>query len=80
MRTRHQAARMMPPNLSRCRDCGAPIFWVITEKKRKRIWLDAKPENRFILETTSGVPVAKVIATYCTHFVTCPGMDKNRKG
>lgn len=66
---------------ARCRSCGAPIIWVVTENGR-RIPLDADSERRFVIRDSiqaKGPRLALVRPTYQTHFATCPQADQWRK-
>jgi hypothetical protein len=60
------------PLLSKCRSCGAEIFWAITPTG-KRAPIDAKPERRFILHPgEDNVLRASIQLTYQSHYATCP--------
>ena len=64
--------------MPKCKSCGAEIIWGTTGKRR--IPLDVKTENRFIvLDYTDGVPLVSIRITYQTHFSTCPNASDHRK-
>lgn len=78
----------MKPN-SRCRSCGAPVRWVITEANGKQMPLDPEgvPDgNVWVDHWKAGMPVVKmammgdavpanVLTRYVSHFTTCPNAD-----
>lgn len=54
------------------------------EKSGKAMMIDAIPEKRVVLlDRTFGAqdptPVAKMMDTYISHFITCPDAAKHRK-
>jgi hypothetical protein len=53
-----------------CINCGLEIICVRSEAS-DHVQLDVIPEKRFILDSNS--PTAKLIDTYISHSVTCPG-------
>ena len=66
-------------NISKCRSCGAKIIWATTERG-KRMPLDAVADTRIVLEHRDGQPpLARVVATYVSHFTTCPNAAEHRK-
>lgn len=79
---------------SRCRSCGAPIVWAVTEAHRRRMPVDAEPvDGGNVLLSTDDPPLAQVHApgqaslfadaanrpTYTSHFATCPQADQHRR-
>ena len=62
------------PVYSKCRSCGAEIFFKVT-KKGKAVPLDKKAEMRYIIQGNEAV----LVSTYVTHFVTCPNAAQHRK-
>jgi hypothetical protein len=76
--------------MARCRSCGAPILWAVTEASGKRIPLDAEEDgaakevpdgNLLIVDTRAGTPVVRVTAVgqHLSHFATCPQASTHRK-
>ena len=64
-----------------CMGCGAPIMWVLTEKKGKRMPLDIGPAANGNVTIEGGI--ARVVlagtGTHVAHFVTCPKAGEFRK-
>ena len=66
--------------MAQCRSCGAEIVWVRMVKSGKANPLDAKPEMRVVITTKIGEDqYAEVVATYVSHFATCPNAKQHRK-
>lgn len=70
----------------RCRYCGAPIIWCLTEKGR-RMPLDAEPTPDGHLRLDSATGRCQVVGVgspehqhYTSHFATCPRAAEARKG
>ena len=64
--------------MSKCRGCGAEITWAFTTNG-KRIPLNEPSEPRFILRfAPDGQPQAIGMATFISHFATCPKADEFR--
>jgi hypothetical protein len=59
---------------------GAAIIWAVTAAG-KRIPLDAESEARFVLDDPlpGPTPAVHVVATYQTHFATCPHAAAHRR-
>jgi hypothetical protein len=70
----------------RCRSCGAPILWALTDRG-KRIPLDelplaAIPPGSFVVSGTGDELRASTVAPvplYRSHFATCPNADEHRR-
>lgn len=72
---------------SRCRSCGAPIWWAVTEKGgRMPLDPDPVPDGNVVINNYG---VAVVITPgdwthdgqrYVAHFATCPNAKTHRKG
>lgn len=76
---------------TKCRSCGAAIFWLETTKG-KLMPIDAKSEMRVVAVQAAdhlilaskqdrdvGDARARVIPTYTAHFATCPAAGDWRK-
>lgn len=88
--TRATEPTELPPvgPVSRCRSCGAPIVWAVTERGR-RMPLDAQPVVAGNIEV-SRRPDGAILATvraeaqgeaqrYVSHFSTCPQAGQHRR-
>lgn len=65
--------------MSKCSSCGADIWWVRTEKG-KRMPLDAKPEQRVIVDGDGhDEPVGRVVKVWTPHWATCPNAEQHRR-
>jgi hypothetical protein len=84
-------ARQLVAAMSRCRSCGAPIRWAMTEHGR-RIPLDAASvgDGRFgtgLFVLRDGGELAMAVPPgvfpeqphYVTHFATCPNASEHRR-
>lgn len=64
---------------SRCKGCGANIIWAVTVAG-KRVPLDAKCEQRFLLTANEGPEnEVELRHVYTSHFITCPKANEFRK-
>ena len=69
---------------TRCRSCGAEIFWATT-REGKRIPIDDEeiPDGNVNIELVDGVLVATVVGSgagsYVSHFATCTFSSVHRK-
>lgn len=83
----------MNPPVTKCKSCGASIFWCITARG-KRVPLDAEPDpikGNMIVTDRGDVPGKRYLATivaplvdakqtrYLSHFATCPEAKKWRR-
>lgn len=76
----------MKPKQSKCRSCGAPIYWAITEAdKRMPVDVD-KVDNgnvELAIDARTGTIKARVVepgpGRRLSHFVTCPNAGAHRK-
>lgn len=76
----------MAAQLSRCKSCGAPIYWVKTEAG-KNMPVDAKPvadgniifvgQVAFVIKQGHGPVVDQ--PRYVSHFVTCKNAATHRR-
>lgn len=73
------------PGKTKCKSCGAEIFWALTAT-HNRMPVDAAPNdkgNLVIGGVEHGVPIVEFEAgetlRYMAHFVTCPNAAKHRK-
>lgn len=71
---------------AKCRNCHAPVRWVLTSTNRKRMPLDPGPVpdgNVWVDHIEDGMPVVNVVLchddvprseplSYQSHFVSCP--------
>lgn len=79
------------PEATRCRSCGAPIFWATT-RMGKTMPVDAQPtrDGNVAITRLSGEWLATVVRAkqrelfrrerYTSHFATCPNAKQHRKG
>ena len=70
---------------ARCRSCGAPVFWAVTENER-RMPVDALPTTDGTLAVVFGYPNRSRAAgpdyqgeRFTSHFATCPDADRHRR-
>ncbi len=72
--------------ISKCRSCGAPIIWAMTEKKTMPV--DAVPSDKGnvavaihggTVRAIVGVGPDSIGPRHLSHFVTCPQAAKWRK-
>ena len=66
---------------SKCRSCGEPVIWAVTETGRT-MPLDAKSYTLFVLEpkgAQGGSPRCKAVQVRASHFSTCADADAWRK-
>jgi hypothetical protein len=76
--------------MSKCKSCGAEIFWAMTKGNRK-MPVDSLPSpggNLTIVENKNGEPVALNAGPgpylfpcklYKSHFATCPNATEHRR-
>ena len=69
--------------MSKCRSCGAPIEWAVTDAG-KMIPLDADPVPEGNLVVEAGKSRARTVddpgvVFWRTHFATCPNADEHRR-
>lgn len=65
-----------------CTGCGAPVIWTITEKNRKRMPVDAKPQKRVVFlrdPKDPATPISRVVSTFTPHWASCPMAERFRK-
>ena len=62
---------------TRCRSCGAPIIWMVTEQGKK-IPVDPDDVDEIDLEYEEGTPIFDP-STHISHFATCPDANKWRR-
>lgn len=73
---RSRGRAMSRPRETTCRSCKAPIFWTMTED-RKRMPMDAKPvPGMFAVNAHDLATKANV---FQSHFATCPNADAHRR-
>ncbi len=68
-------------------ECGAPIYWAIVDKTRKRIPVDVTPtkdgniifRDGFAHYVTMFDQVGEHDARFTSHFATCPAAKEWRK-
>ena len=87
-------APSLPP-VSRCRSCGAPVYWLAHERTGKTAPINATPDpERGSIEvnrdrrTYAILPVHRAIAAryaapdavYTNHFMTCPHAGQHKSG
>jgi hypothetical protein len=77
--------------MSRCRSCGAEVFFVPSGSSTRVLIVDAKPEKRVVLTDGAGRWIspqhesarAHIVDTYTDHHATCPDAEvwkgRNRK-
>ena len=73
------------PDLAKCRSCGAPIRWAVTERGRNApLDPEPHPEGNLRVEVRRGLDRAIVVAPgtepvlYRSHFATCPNAREAR--
>jgi hypothetical protein len=74
--------------MSRCRSCGAPLNWALTEKGR-RMPLDPdpytgpEPNGQFVIRDGVAIAVPPSVFEeephYRSHFATCPNAALHRR-
>jgi hypothetical protein len=67
-----------PRLMSRCKTCGAEIFWVTMDGTGKKMPIDAHP-NPMVLVVSPDKTRARFVDSWTSHFVTCPQADMHRK-
>lgn len=72
-------------DLGKCRSCGAPIRWALTERSRNiPVDPDPHPEGNLRVEDRHGLDAAIIVAPgtepglYRSHFATCPNAATHR--
>ena len=84
---------MKRSDVTRCRACGAAIFFVVTDKQ-ENMPVDLDPTTDGNLSITEGIPKPTAVVltlgqasgmraaglpTYRSHFSTCPNADEFRR-
>lgn len=74
------------PDLAKCRSCGAPIRWAVTERGRNApLDPEPHPEGNLRVEVRNGLDLAIVVAPgsewglYRSHFASCPNATAHRR-
>jgi hypothetical protein len=66
-------------NISECRECSAPIVWMITSKgKNIPVNIDSVSDDDQ-QEAEAGEKILFVYGTHTCHFNDCPAADSFRK-
>lgn len=85
---RASSPRSSGPKGPKCRSCGAPVEWCVTENG-KRMPVDAEPveDGNLVVEMQLGPSLARAYdpardagkARFRSHFSTCPNANAHRK-
>jgi len=65
-----------------CAGCGQLVIWTITEKNRKRMPVDAKPQKRVVFlrdPKDPTTPISRVVSTFTPHWASCPVAPRFRQ-
>jgi hypothetical protein len=63
-----------------CKSCGAEVVWITMKGSGRPNPLNPVPQRRIVIESRGDEdPVGVVVATYESHFATCPQAKQWRK-